>query len=317
MGSRSFYEGWDSNRPNVINFVNIGTGTEAKKFILQSIGRGVRIEPLKNKRKRLLPLYNSKEVDEALFNGIKKIVTPVESLFIFGTNKNALGTVIEHLGREGRKGEQQQLALFLNEAVKGRTLLIPSYKPADKPLAERRKIAKFEITTDEIELLKRYVKFLGDDRVILAIHNTEPSRIRVLHQSLSSIHEYYRTNGHSFKNIGLLTDRVLDYFRIVPEDFENLKELQNEIRHFRHIRVALKDISELSEKIQAVHNFEDPNLVKADLKGKFQSGEITLDEYTEGIERAAHMVREETVKYEEKKLKIKHIANHYYITTFQ
>ena len=24
MGSRSFYEGWDSNRPNVINFVNIG-----------------------------------------------------------------------------------------------------------------------------------------------------------------------------------------------------------------------------------------------------------------------------------------------------
>ena len=58
MGSRSFYEGWDSNRPNIINFVNIGTQAKAKKFILQSIGRGIRIEPIKNNRKRLLPLIN-------------------------------------------------------------------------------------------------------------------------------------------------------------------------------------------------------------------------------------------------------------------
>jgi len=55
LGSRSFYEGWDSNRPNVIDFINIGMGDDAKKFILQSIGRGVRIEPIKNKRKG----YNS------------------------------------------------------------------------------------------------------------------------------------------------------------------------------------------------------------------------------------------------------------------
>ena len=41
MGSRSFYEGWDSNRPNVANFINIGVGKDARKFILQSVGRGV------------------------------------------------------------------------------------------------------------------------------------------------------------------------------------------------------------------------------------------------------------------------------------
>ena len=28
MGSRSFYEGWDSNRPNIILFINIGKGTD-------------------------------------------------------------------------------------------------------------------------------------------------------------------------------------------------------------------------------------------------------------------------------------------------
>ena len=31
MGSRAFYEGWDSNRPNVMNFINIGS-RDAKKF---------------------------------------------------------------------------------------------------------------------------------------------------------------------------------------------------------------------------------------------------------------------------------------------
>src|SRR3989344_2052673 len=58
MGSRSFYEGWDSNRPNLLLFVNIGVGSDAKKFVLQSVGRGVRIEPQKHKRRRLLNLFN-------------------------------------------------------------------------------------------------------------------------------------------------------------------------------------------------------------------------------------------------------------------
>jgi hypothetical protein len=59
MGSRSFYEGWDSNRPNIILFINIGKGIDARKFVLQSIGRGVRIEPIPNKRRRALFLYNN------------------------------------------------------------------------------------------------------------------------------------------------------------------------------------------------------------------------------------------------------------------
>jgi len=45
MGSRSFYEGWDSNRPNVIMYINIGVGVDAKKFILQSVGRARAFNP--------------------------------------------------------------------------------------------------------------------------------------------------------------------------------------------------------------------------------------------------------------------------------
>jgi ferredoxin len=97
MGSRAFYEGWDSNRPNIINFVNIGTQSEAKKFILQSVGRGIRIEPIKNNRKRLLPLINDGiEIEEEL-SMKSKDVKPLETLFVFGTNQKAILSVLETL----------------------------------------------------------------------------------------------------------------------------------------------------------------------------------------------------------------------------
>ncbi len=76
MGSRAFYEGWDSNRPNIILFVNIGIGKKAKKFVLQSVGRGVRIEPIKNKRKRLLNLFNANEIKEELFAKVRQYILP-------------------------------------------------------------------------------------------------------------------------------------------------------------------------------------------------------------------------------------------------
>ena len=52
MGSKVFSEGWDSNRVNLISFINIGS-INAKKYVLQTLGRGVRCEPFKNQRMRL------------------------------------------------------------------------------------------------------------------------------------------------------------------------------------------------------------------------------------------------------------------------
>jgi hypothetical protein len=285
MGSRSFYEGWDSNRPNVINFINIGTGTDAKKFILQSVGRGVRIEPFKNKRKRLLPLYNAKEVSADLFHQIKDKVLPVESLFLFGTNRNALQTVIEQLNQEKEKEGEQQLSLFVNEKAKQRKLLIPTYKPADKPLVEERRLTKFEITSNELDLLKRYVEFLHDNRVLLALYETEPGKIEILRASLSNPNEYYKQNGRSFKNINLLAQRIFDYFSVIPEEFERLKELKEEIQHFRNIKVSLKDIGELNHSIDTVRQYKDPSALEKELDEKLTRNEITLEEYKGGGRR--------------------------------
>jgi len=307
MGSRSFYEGWDSNRPNVINFINIGIGTDAKKFILQSVGRGVRIEPLKNKRKRLLSLYNAKEIEEDLFHQIKDKVLPIETLFIFGTNRNALKSVIEQLDQEKGKEGYKQLSLFdISEEAKKHKLLIPTYKEADYTLIEQQKLAKFGITQSELDLLQRYVEFIRDDRVLLAMYETEPKRIGILRRSMSEFNEYYSTHStRDFKNMDLLVQRILGYFGVIPEEFERLKEVEEEIRHFKNVAVSLRDVSELQSKVGKVKNY--PTLVK-ELRALY--GKIPPEEYDKKREEISEM---EEFDSDGKKIKIKYIANHYYI----
>jgi len=313
MGSRSFYEGWDSNRPNVMNFINIGVGVDARKFILQAVGRGVRIEPIENKRKRLLPLHNANEVDADLFGKVADKVAPLETLVIFGTNRQALKTVIEHLDQESRKRDFHQLSLFKNEAAEKHELLIPVYKLADKPIIYHEGGARFEIENNELELFKKYVNYIGDNRVLLAMYDAEPQKIGLLTDSVSQTDRFYKKSDRAYRSIDLLVQRILDYFSVVPQEFERLKKLEEEINHFKNINVSLKDISDLAGKIELVHQFEDPEAIKMKLRERLERKEIDLDQYTAGIEKAARMVREAAVEYQGKHLKIRHVANHYYI----
>ena len=305
MGSRSFYEGWDSNRPNVINFVNIGLGLDAKKFILQSVGRGVRIEPIKNKRKRLLEIYNAKEIEDDLFNKIKGKVLPVETLFISGTNRAALVMVVQALEEERKRRGEAQLSLFVNKGVEKHKLLIPTYKLADYPLIKNRKLAKFEISQKELEILKRYAEFISDDRIFLMwYYNTEPEKIKILKESLTNPNNY-KYGEKSFKNVDLLIQRIFDYFSVVPEEFKDLKELKDEIRHFKNIKVYLRDIGEIEKKIGRVKNY--PSQVK---ELQEQYGKISPQKYTE---MAKNLTDEEGFESDHKKIIIRYIANHYYI----
>lgn len=308
MGSRAFYEGWDSNWPNVINFINIGTGTDAKKFILQSVGRGVRIEPVRGKRKRLLALYNAApRDDEGLFEQIGSKVPPVETLFIFGTNRSALKTVIEHLDREGGKGEEHQLSLFVNEAARKHKLLIPVYKEAPHPLAEERRLAKFPMAAADFDLLRRYVNYISDDRVMLVLHDAAPDRISLLRQSVTTPDDHYKPDGRRLGNARILTDRVLKYLNIVPEEFDRLKPLEKEIRHFEHMRVELKDISELQGKIEQTRQFPAR---KAKLEAELPKMSTDAQQAVRDM-----LLREAAATYEHggRKIQIKHVANHYYI----
>jgi len=303
MGSRSFYEGWDSNRPNVINYINIGTGTEAKKFILQSVGRGVRIEPIKNKRKRLISLYNSNEFNEILFNQIKNFVLTIETLFIFGTNRKALESVIKELEKE-KKEEKGQLSLFVNEDAEKHKLLVPTYKKVESTDIKKETKSKFAISEKDFEILRKYEEYVSDDRIFIMRYNSEPRKVRLLRDRLTDKNNF-KFVDKSFKNVDLLIERIFEYFDIMPEEFEGLRELSEEIRHFKNVKVDLKDISEIQNRIEVMRKY--PSIVK-ELKSQY--GKISREEYDK---KKKNLENSEYYESEQKKVFIKYIANHYYV----
>jgi hypothetical protein len=101
----------------------------------------------------------------------------------------------------------------------------------------------------------------------------------------------------------------------MPEEFDGLKSLEEEIKHYKYIKVYLKDLNDvrdLEEKVELVRSYKDPATSEKELQGKFKGGQISLDEYTERIKETARMIGQARVRYEAKDLEIKHIAAHYY-----
>ena len=316
MGSRSFYEGWDSNRPNVITFINIGIGAEAKKFILQSVGRGVRLEPMPGKRKRLAALDTAKVVDHWIFTQAKPFLPAVETLFIFGTNRAALESVFKELDQEQIKEEGVELVLAVNEAaIQGQPLLIPTYQDARQLLIDQRAPRKFELPQVELDALQGYLTYLGDERLLLAHHDLSPQQIGYIQKSLEQPETYFNTaGGRRFGNVNILLPRLTRYFDLLPSELQGFKSLENEINHYQHIRVLLKDIEELRKKIKAVQEYQDPTVQQAVLKERFQQGNLDLDGLMAAMGNLVQTAEEATFTPPHgATLKIKHIAAHYYL----
>ncbi|MBI4786071.1 MAG: DEAD/DEAH box helicase family protein [Chloroflexi bacterium] len=316
MGSRSFYEGWDSNRPNVITFINIGIGTDAKKFVLQSVGRGVRIEPLKGKRRRLENLHNAKEVDDQTFQSARPFLNALQTLFIFGTNRVALESVLNGLDQEKEKEAGRELALAVNPAVTDqRPLLIPVYRVADRPLIEQRAPGKFELQPAELQTLRHYRSHLADDRLLLAHHDLLPQQIANLDKVLDAPETYFNpTTDRKFGSMNILLPRLAKYLRTVPKEWDGFKPLDTEINHYRHIRVVLQDIQELWRKIQAVQAYQDPAAQMAALKEQFTARQLDFDAFMAAAQKLTSASAEETFTLPNGALlRIKNIAAHYYV----
>lgn len=309
MGSRSFYEGWDSNRPNLLLFVNIGIGTEAKKFVLQSVGRGVRIEPIRHKRKRIQKLYNAGEITENIFNSVIKYVPSLETLFIFGTNAANLKEVIASL-----KAEQTDQLIgsefMLSAEVKDKLLLIPVYKDSSNVFADDKTIQKFSVTRDDFGLSKQYFNYLGD-RVALVKHECEPRILEKIQSSFEKEDNYYNFDyDQSFFRPDLVFDRILNHYSLRQKDFDRFKELKEEIVHFKRIKYTGDDqLAEFLEKIRQVKRYGEKADKEKQLELQFDKDE-DKSKYKKGIQQ---LERDYKAEADFKDLRIKYIQNHYYI----
>lgn len=214
MGSRSFYEGWDSNRPNIILFINIGVGSHARKFVLQAIGRGVRIEPRKHQRKRLEKLLGAGVIDEELFDQVKNFVLPLETLFVYGTNAENLQEIVTTLRREKadpdleREGVPSSIGQLCAEAV-------AAGDTAQMSLVEKQEHERYAISSRDFQLASKYLDFLGD-KVALAKYGCELNVLQAAKRSfqLKNMHKYYafRKDLPPLLDPEVVLERILRHF---------------------------------------------------------------------------------------------------------
>jgi len=308
MGSRSFYEGWDSNRPNLLLFVNIGVGNDAKKFVLQSTGRGVRIEPQKYQRKRLQNLFNAGEIEEQLFEKVKNLVLPIESLFVFGTNAKNLGEIIQTL-KEEKQEKSLSEAFILNPKAQKHLLLIPVYKTAEKIFAEEQSPQNYPISCEDFDITSQFYRFISD-KIALVKYDCEVKVLKKVKESFEKKEQYYDfSESNSLLEPELILGRIFDYFGIKDKKFDKFKKLENEIVHFEKVRFSgfdnEKKYEEIREKIEKVRHYPERQKELDEQYGKIPRKEferqMTLFEQAGNFEM------------ENQKIKIKYLANHYYL----
>jgi len=313
LGSRSFYEGWDSNRPNVIMYINIGIGTDAKKFILQSVGRGARIEPLPGYRKRFRELYASQSLNDSeveVFHQVKHDILPLESEFIFGTNRDALKTVIDELDKEDNQSGSYEISLAKNEQmVRDRLLLIPIFRQQEEHLYHQRDLAKFSLSEENLAQLKRYLAYLSDDRVLLALYDIKPSQIDLIRSSVNHLSQHFKTDGPHYKNIPVLVRQITRFLSIHAKEFEKFKLLEEEINHFEHLRVYLPEVKfeEFQESLEKF--YKQPKKI-AELRAKYDAGQLPFEEF---LSKASTMTQGEGFKFNGHEVAFKRIQQHYYL----
>ncbi|MGC9124127.1 MAG: DEAD/DEAH box helicase family protein [Thermoplasmata archaeon] len=306
LGSRSFYEGWDSNRPNVMMFINIGKG-DSKKYVLQSIGRGERIEPLRNMRKRLRFLANENALAKQLKNKLNDYeISLIESLFVFGTNVDNITKIMDSIKYE-RSKSGFILELKKNQDTENYKLLIPVYQEKDKP--DINDIPKF---SGNFDLLDAYMKWIGDDKILYALYSDY-----LYVADIPRLKEYLRKENFDIDQSGnahLQTIDLIDHIKITLENFDRFKDLENEIIHFKEINAILdeKEVEELKMKIINVVGVGKQEEKLKQLTEKLRNGEISPEEFSKQIKKINWFEVQDFQK-DNYKISIRNVSNHYYI----
>jgi len=267
MGSRIFIEGWDCNRPNVINFINLGVN-DARKLVLQTIGRGVRINPYKKEIRRIENIkYKINNLE-----GIIKYTQPVQSLFLFSTNKETIGGIIENLDC-GNLDEWVSIKGFRKNLNINKKLLKPVIEACDAVENRKYKISQkdfFEIdgylteVNSKIAFIEEKISIDTIDR----IKNKKDSSFEFnnilfkdsIENNLLKINRFFKTKSYSLK----------EYSYVENDDIQSYRKIQIK-------NIPLAELNKLEEQIK--NSIENKNVSIEELVFKLQNKQITTEEF--------------------------------------
>ncbi len=271
VGSRTFETGWDSTRPSVILFLNIGLDDDAKKLVKQSFGRGVRIESLKNQRQRLAYL----EIDEAIKENLKPNAAMLETLFVIPTNHASLEAILTIQKESENRGENRGSwrEIKLEETPIEHKLFVPCYRKEPTSILKIPENASFKMSEKNFKDLKECFNLMSEKHFILKHEIYDPKDYATLKDMIQKAH-FKKVSTWHYKDLDYMISEIKGKLypnQKVPKDEFNT--LDNEkIVHFKRIKVKADKQEALIKAIQEVK--EHVPLDKETLRIKIAQGEI-------------------------------------------
>ncbi|WP_187852462.1 DEAD/DEAH box helicase family protein [Helicobacter pylori] len=255
VGSRTFETGWDSTRPSVILFLNIGLDDDAKKLVKQSFGRGVRIESVKNQRQRLAYL----EIDEAIKENLKPNAAMLETLFVIPTNHASLDAILKIQKESENRGENRGSwrEIKLEKTPIKHKLFVPCYRKEPTSITELPKNASFKMSGENFKDLKECFNLMSEKHFILKHEIYDPKDYEQLKKMIEEEYVKKVSTWH-YKDLDYMISEIKGKLypnQKVPKDEFNT--LDNEkIVHFKRIKVKAHKEEELIKTIQEVKEHE-------------------------------------------------------------
>ncbi|KNE07534.1 DEAD/DEAH box helicase family protein [Helicobacter pylori] len=254
VGSRAFDTGWDSTRPSVILFLNIGLDDDAKKLVKQSFGRGVRIESVKNQRQRLAYL----KIDGAIKKALKPNAAILETLFVIPTNHASLEAILKFQKESENKGENRGSwrEIKLEKTPIKHALFVPCYRKEPTSILDLPESTSFKMSAKNFKDLKEYFNLMSEKHFILKHEIYNPKDYTLLKEMIQTAH-FKKVSTWHYKDLDYMISEIKGKLypnQKVPKDEFNA--LDNEkIVHFKRVKVKADKKEELVKKIQEVKEY--------------------------------------------------------------
>ncbi len=254
VGSRAFDTGWDSTRPSVILFLNIGLDDDAKKLVKQSFGRGVRIESVKNQRQRLAYL----DIDGAVKKDLKPNAAMLETLFVIPTNHASLEAILKFQKESENGGENRGSwrEIKLEKTHITHALFVPCYRKEQTNALKISPSASFKMSEKNFKDLKEYFHLMSEKHFILKHEIYDPKDYTLLKDLIQKAH-FKKVSTWHYKDLDYMISEIKGKLypnQKVPKDEFNALDSEK-IVHFKRIQVKADKKEALMKTIQEVKEY--------------------------------------------------------------
>ncbi|MGL2683273.1 DEAD/DEAH box helicase family protein [Helicobacter pylori] len=254
VGSRTFETGWDSTRPSVILFLNIGLDDDAKKLVKQSFGRGVRIESVKNQRQRLAYL----DIDPSIKKALKPNAAMLETLFVIPTNHASLEAILKFQKESENKGENRGSwrEIKLEKTPIKHALFVPCYRKEQTNALKIPQSASFKMSEKNFKDLKEHFHLMSEKHFILKHEIYNPKDYELLKDMIQKEH-FKKVPTWHYKDLDYMISEIKGKLypnQKVPKDEFNALDSEK-IVHFKRIKVKANKKEKLIQTIQEVKEY--------------------------------------------------------------